>query len=299
MKSYQIFSALVTWAWLFGMEGTARALDASQTISLERYTIIDADNLQQDEGHLLRNGKFEVLTSFVGGYEDFSEDIFEPISGRPVLNEEEFDDLKTAGVIPHWTRSQADFYIGLVPVVIVSVVGGPDPNPAITIATQPSNQTVLVGQQAFFFVEASPAAYLSYQWLFNGKAMPGQTDAFLEFDVTKTSQAGNYSLELNTGGKSVMSKKAGLKVVLPVSITTPPKSQTVKPEHGAVFRVAAKGTGPYAYQWYFNDAPISSAIKSFYSIPHASQSDAGSYFVTVSNQLSFANSSTAILTVNP
>ncbi len=148
-------------------------------------------------------------------------------------------------------------------------------------------------------MEASPAAYLSYQWLFDGKAIPGENAPFIIIDVEKTSQAGNYSVALNTGGKNMLSKKAGLKVVVPVSITTGPKSQTVKTGHGAVFRVAAKGTSPYTYQWYFNDSQISAATKSFYSIPKANQGDAGSYSVTVSNQLSGATSASAVLSVTP
>ena len=282
-----------------GIWGRTEALPISETIPLERYSIISDDTLQYDVGRMLPSGKFTSVTSTDMGLLDFPLSDFEPITGRPIMVEEAFTGYKAAGVIPHWVRSKDDFSIGLETYVIVSVVGGPDPNPIPTIQAQPTNQTVLEGRTAVFSVEANPAVYLSYQWLFDGKAIPGENASFIIIDVEKPAQAGNYSVELNTGGKNVVSKKAGLKVVVPVSITTGPKSQTVKAGHGAVFRVAAKGTSPYTYHWYFNDSPISAATKSFYSITKATAGDAGSYSVTVSNQLSGATSQSAVLSVTP
>jgi hypothetical protein len=245
------------------------------------------------------SGKFTVITSTDMGLLDSPLSDFEPISGRPIMVEEAFDGYKAAKAIPHWVRSKDDFPIGFETYVIVSVAGGLDPNPILTIAGQPTNQTVLLGRTAVFAVEASPAAYLSYQWLFNGKAIPGQNSPFVIIDVEKPAQAGNYSVELNTGGKNVVSKKAGLKVIVPVAISTGPKSQSVKAAHGAVFRVAAKGTSPYTYQWYFNANPILKATKSFYAITKVTAADAGSYSVVVSNLLSSATSTNAVLSVNP
>ena len=101
-------------------------------------------------------------------------------------------------------------------------------------------------------------------------------------------QSGNYSVLMNTGGKNVASKVASLKVILPVEITTGPKSQAVKAGHGAVFRVAVKGTSPYKYQWYFNNGPISKATSSSYIIAKAEAVNIGTYAVIVRNQLSSA-----------
>jgi hypothetical protein len=299
MKSIPLLATTILCAGICGMSGIAEALPISETIPLERYTIVSDDTLQYDVGRMLTSGKFTSVTSTDMGLLDFPLSDFEPISGRPIMVEEAFTDYKAAGVIPHWVRSKADFPIGLETYVIVSVAGGLDPNPIPTIQGQPTNQIVLEGQTAVFSVEANPAAYLSYQWMFDGKAISGQTASTLSIEVEKPSQAGNYSVELSTGGKKVVSKKAGLKVVIPVSIATGPKSQTVTAGHGAVFRVAAKGTSPYTYQWYFNNSPISAATKSFYSIPNANQDDAGNYSVTVSNELSGATSASAVLSIAP
>jgi hypothetical protein len=206
--------------------------------------------------------------------------------------------LPTTGVIPHWVCSQSDFPIGYETYVIVSVAGGIDPNPTITVQTQPQNQVALLGTTALFEIDASPADYLSYQWLFDGKPMPGENDSILIIDVEKTTQSGNYSVLMNTGGKNVASKVASLKVILPVEITAEPKSQAVKAGHGAVFRVAVKGTSPYKYQWYFNNGLIPKATGPSYVIGKAEDSNAGTYSVIVKNQLSSATA-TVTLTVNP
>jgi hypothetical protein len=299
MKLTPFFATVAACAGVFGIPLAAHALDVSQTIPLERYTIITDDTLQYDVGRMQPSGKFTVITSTDMGLLGLPLSDFEPISGRPIMIEEEFDDYKAAGVIPHWVRSKDDFAIGLETYVIVSVAGGLDPNPIPAITGQPTNQTVLEGRYAVFSVTGSPADYLSYQWLFNGKAMPGQNASFLLIDVEKPTQAGSYSVEVNTGGKNVVSKKAGLKVIIPVEIATEPKSQTIKTGRGAVFRVAAKGTSPYTYQWYFNAKAIPKATKSSYVIAKVTEADAGNYSVIVSNELSSATSQSAALSVNP
>lgn len=195
-------------------------------------------------------------------------------------------------------RSKDEFTISLVTYVIVGI-RGQDPNPPITITTQPTNQNVLPGGFTYFAVDATPLEYLSYQWLFNGRPIPGQTDFLISFTNVTAKEAGNYSVEMTTGGKKVTSKKALLRVLEPVSISTQPKSQTVKAGRSAVFRVGVKGTGPITYQWYFGTNAIPQATKPFYTISKVTESDAGDYAVIVSNGASSAGSAEAVLTVGP
>src|SRR5207244_3364826 len=51
-----------------------------------------------------------------------------------------------------------------------------------SIATQPTNQTVTIGQTATFMVVAAGTAPLSYQWQENGTAISGATSASSTLD---------------------------------------------------------------------------------------------------------------------
>lgn len=82
------------------------------------------------------------------------------------------------------------------------------------------------------------------------------------------------------------------------TITSQPSSQTVNQGTSATFSVSASGNPSPGYQWYFNSSPISGATGSSYTIASAQPSNAGSYYVIVSNGVSpNATSSTATLTV--
>ena len=59
-----------------------------------------------------------------------------------------------------------------------------------SITSQPTNQAVYPGSNATFSVAANGSPPLSYQWLFNGGAMDGQTNATLSLSGVTTNQAG-------------------------------------------------------------------------------------------------------------
>lgn len=81
------------------------------------------------------------------------------------------------------------------------------------------------------------------------------------------------------------------------TITSQPQSLTVQVGATAEFSVTAQGTPEPAYQWYFNNTPISGATSHTLSIPNAQTTNAGSYTVTVSNNLGTVTSNAATLTV--
>src|SRR6266550_1773141 len=59
-----------------------------------------------------------------------------------------------------------------------------------SIATQPTNQTVTIGQTATFMVVAAGTAPLSYQWQKNGTAISGATSASYTTPVTTSADNG-------------------------------------------------------------------------------------------------------------
>src|SRR5580692_3740668 len=98
-------AAMAVFVCIAALPPKAHAIDISQTILVERYTILPDGDIEDDEGYLLKNGKYEVITSLEEPPFGIPLEEYEPISGRPIMLEEEFDDYKAAGVIPHWTRS--------------------------------------------------------------------------------------------------------------------------------------------------------------------------------------------------
>lgn len=83
------------------------------------------------------------------------------------------------------------------------------------------------------------------------------------------------------------------------AITSQPASQTVAPGQTAIFSATATGTLPLNYQWQMNGANIIGAASASYTTPATSTANSGEQFrVLVSNNLGFATSNAATLTVN-
>jgi hypothetical protein len=116
-----------------------------------------------------------------------------------------------------------------------------------SIGTPPSNQTVLTGQTATFFVTASGTAPLSYQWRRDRTNIPGATGSSYTTPATMASDNGAlFSVVISNPISSVTSADASL-TVNPVlaapTIVSQPTSQSVAVGQSATFSVVASGTG--------------------------------------------------------
>ena len=81
------------------------------------------------------------------------------------------------------------------------------------IAEQPQNQTVMVGSNATFSVDATGTPPMSYQWLFNGSAIAGATNSSLTIANAQLGNAGAYSVVVaNATGQTLTSATATLTV---------------------------------------------------------------------------------------
>jgi pectate disaccharide-lyase len=86
----------------------------------------------------------------------------------------------------------------------------------------------------------------------------------------------------------------------PPSIASQPQDQSVPEGQDATFTVAADGTAPLFYQWYFNTGtPLPDATNTSLTIAGAQAGHAGAYSVLVTNSLGSIMSSNAFLTVSP
>src|ERR1043166_3182520 len=77
-------------------------------------------------------------------------------------------------------------------------------------------------------------------------------------------------------------------------IVTPPQSQSVSSGSNVTFSVAAAGAQPLYYQWLFNEQVLPDATNATLTITNARITDAGSYFVFISNNDGSTNSPEAI-----
>ena len=185
--------------------------------------------------------------------------------------------------------------------VVTSNVATLTVNLAPSIATQPASISVVSGQSATFTVSATGTAPLTYQWLKNGVVIPNATSASLTLNTVSSTDAASYTVVVTNVVGSVTSSKATLTVTPVVSsptIASQPTSLTIVQGSLASFTVVANGTGNLSYQWYVNGNVIGGATSATYTINTTSASDAGSYTVTVTNQVGSISSAAAQLTFN-
>ena len=174
--------------------------------------------------------------------------------------------------------------------------------PDLVISTQPSSQSVLVGQSVTFTVSASGTAPLGYQWKKNGSDIADATSSSYTTPATTLADSGAaYAVTVSNSAGSVTSSNATLNVVaaaLAPTLATQPGSQTVTAGQTASFSVLATGTAPLGYQWKKNGSNIAGATASNYTTPATTLADSGAaYAVTVSNSAGNVTSSNALLTV--
>ena len=170
--------------------------------------------------------------------------------------------------------------------------------PAIT--TQPNNQRVCSGGILTLSVVANYAT--SYQWNFNGAAIPGATASSYSVSSATSANNGNYSVTVTNALGSVTSTVAS--VVVGSSITSNPTSLSVSATQTATFFVSASGLSPFAYQWFqipsggTTGTVIPGATSSIYTTPAVDSSyDGSQYYATVTDSCSTMTSTSASLTV--
>jgi len=165
------------------------------------------------------------------------------------------------------------------------------------IVSAPVGQIAIQGQSPSFSVAATGSAPFSYQWTFNGSAIPGATASSLTLADVLPNQAGSYSVLVSNVAGSVKSPPATLVVIAPPNITTQPQAQSVAVGQPAYFSVAASGSAPLSYQWNFNGAPLAGATDSVLTLTNVELAQAGSFNVVVTNSAGSVTSAVATLTV--
>jgi len=185
------------------------------------------------------------------------------------------------------------------------------------ILTQPADQTVVVGSNATFVVNAIGMGPLSYQWrvnnganLVNGSGISGATSNVLTISNVPTNNSGNYySVIVTNLAGSVTSSNALLTVVSSPVIIVQPTNQAMGVGETATFSVTAIGIAPLSYQWQINGTNlvdggnptnrpiISGSTTNVLTISAVEVTNSGNYTVIVTNIAGSVTSSNAVLTV--
>ncbi len=170
--------------------------------------------------------------------------------------------------------------------------------PAATVS--PVSTNVFPGINVTFSATAYGTPPLQFQWRQNGTNLAGgSTNGFSITNVT-AANAGNYDLIISDFSGSVTSSVATLTlggVITPPVITSQPQSLVVNPGSNATFTVAATGTMPLAYQWFFNANAIAGPLPATFTQTNVQAANVGNYFVVVSNAGGSVTSSVAVLTL--
>jgi hypothetical protein len=175
-------------------------------------------------------------------------------------------------------------------------------NPVIT--TQPASQTNVAGSTVQFSMGAS-GGLLGYQWQANGGSgfvnvenggiFSGATSNILTLTGATGSSAVSYQVIVTNSFGSVTSAPATLS--LSPKISTQPASLAATTGGDVSFSVAADGSAPLSYRWFFQGNPLSNATNSTLVFNPLMVANGGNYSVVVANSYGSVTSSVATLTV--
>jgi len=151
-----------------------------------------------------------------------------------------------------------------------------------------------------------PAGAPSYDTLAAGTNSPvGQAD-ILSFDGSNLQDGTNVlEVEVHQATNSLADTVFGLSLTAAIQFpalvvdANLPADQTVLAGQSATFTSDVLGSGPLAYQWFFDGTnAIAGANAPTYTIPLVLTNNAGTYSLSVSNQFTNVTTRTALLTVS-
>ena len=171
---------------------------------------------------------------------------------------------------------------------------------APTVVQQPLGTNVFAGQSFSLSVAATGTAPLTYQWTFENVNLGGATNSTLVISNAQAANEGIYRAIVQNGAGTATSSVASVRV-FPAApgIVSGPISLVVPAASNVVFSVAALGSQPMSYQWFFNGTAIPAATSAQYSIADAQAWNAGNYQVVVTNAFGSTTSAVANLIVTP
>jgi len=174
----------------------------------------------------------------------------------------------------------------------------PQGRPAPPVITaQPQDSTVVAGTTITLSVTAQGSLPMTYCWQRDGVDLPGATDSCLTFPNAQPADSGHYQAWISNAVGSICSRIAALSVLAPPLITVQPYGLSVNLGATVTLSVAASGSTPMQFQWYFNGEPLPGATNSSLTLSGVDPSQSGTYEAMASNPAGVAASQPATLTV--
>ncbi|HEX3800769.1 MAG TPA: immunoglobulin domain-containing protein [Verrucomicrobiae bacterium] len=167
---------------------------------------------------------------------------------------------------------------------------------APSIIAQTTNQTVIAGSNVTFQVNALGSDPLNFQWYFGTNLLVGETNFSLTIFSAQPSQAGNYSVIVSNSVGVAQSAPINLTVLVVPTIIAQTTNQTVIAGSNVTFQVTALGSS-LSFQWYFGTNALFAQTNATLNLFTVDPSQAGNYFVIVSNPVNAATSAPINLTV--
>lgn len=167
----------------------------------------------------------------------------------------------------------------------------------------PTNEVIAyVGQSVTLSASALGSVPRTNQWFVNGTTMANQTN--LSLSLTNVQVGTNtYTIRVSNAFGAV-TNLPGTVVEVAAGSGPPQINADIKPISGTFYAglplsysVGASGSAPLAYQWFFNDQPLSGATSSSLAFARLDATNAGTYYLRVTNALGSINSSTTTLAV--
>ncbi len=168
---------------------------------------------------------------------------------------------------------------------------GPVP---LRIVSGPASLEVDGGLSATFAVRAYGLPVPRYQWHFNGEPIAGAVLPTFTIVAAEISDAGEYTVELDTGLERLVTSPATLSVNTQASCATivfPLADVEVTPYQTAIFRVEARGYPLPTFQWQFHNVDLPGETSRELRVPGVDTNLTGLYTVKVSNPLCSTNAS--------
>jgi hypothetical protein len=171
-------------------------------------------------------------------------------------------------------------------------------NFAPQVFSDPTSPPLFVGDTLNLTVDAGGTPALSYQWRKNTAPISGATASSYSKPNVTAADNGSYDCVITNNFGTATS--AGVAIVVN-SLTAPsisqgPVGRTLYQGGTLNLNVVASG-GHLAYQWSKNSSPIANATNSAYIVNSVTTTDAGSYTVSVTNNLGAASGGPAVISI--
>ena len=170
---------------------------------------------------------------------------------------------------------------------------------ATSILVPPASITANVGDVKQLFAVATGSGTLNFEWKKGATVVASGTNV-LSFPSIQEADAGSYTVTVSGANGTVTSTAVTVTVnvgITPPSIASQPSDANVTLGTTVNLSVAAVGSNPLSYQWYFNSNAISGEMFETLPLGAIQASQAGFYHVEVSNEGGTAKSRVAQVSV--